>query len=448
MSTISFLGACREVGRSSFIVTGRESTMLDCGVKFGEAEEHPLVTKRLLKTLDRVVISHAHLDHSGYAPALFEQGYSGPVYCTKPTRDIMQLLLADYLRIARESGSKTYSQKGVAKLLAAMKCLEYGDENSFKKTGIRLDHAGHILGSATILLRHDSGTLLYTGDLNVRETRLLEPAGSPPAADALLMESTYGAKGDVRPSTKDATQFFISSLKRTLDAGGKVIVPTFAVGRGQEVLFTVESHMISGALPQLPIFLDGMVKKALRIYRHNAVHLKREIQLRILTSDDDPFKSERYHFPERKDRSDVLEAGPCVILSTSGMLNGGPVLHYLEKLGGDPANTLMLVGYQAEGTLGRKLLEGAREFTLPNGHSVGLKLKVLQAQFSAHADHDELVQYARRVQGLRKVFCVHGEGGKADELAADVERACNRGKGSHAPRVEAIVPELGSTHEL
>lgn len=447
MTSISFLGACREVGRSCFLVEGKQKTLLDCGLKFSEGEEYPLLQKKQMKQLDRVVLSHAHLDHSGYLPALYEHGFAGKTFCTKPTRDLVQVLLADYLRLAKEKGKAAYSQKSVTKLLANTEILDYSDEKNFEKTGIRFEEAGHILGSAMTLLRHEGGVLCYTGDVNFRETRLLEPAREGVSANSLIIESTYGAKTDKHVSSKAAANEFVSLVKKTLENGGKAIVPTFAIGRGQEVLFTLESFMRSGALPEVPIYLEGMVKKALRIYRHNAVFLKREVQLRILTSDDDPFKSSHYRFSEKRDRSDVLEGGPCIVLSTSGMLNGGPVLHYLEKLGDDKNNALIMVGYQAEGTRGRQLLEGAKELVLDGGKTIPISLQVLQAPFSAHADHDELVKFAKSVQGLEKVFCVHGEASKAGELAADIEAACNKNKSSHEKKVAAIAPELESTHE-
>lgn len=443
---ISFLGGAREVGRSCIHVSGEKSTLLDCGVKFGEKEEYPLLDRQLASSLDQAIISHAHLDHSGYAPGLYSLGYGGKVFLTKPTRDLMQLLLADYLKLAKERGAPPFSEKHCNRLLQSTRMLEYDDGIAWQKLGIRFQHAGHLLGSSLVELNEEK-KLLYTGDLSLRETRLLEPARTGLSAQVLIIESTYGARTDKHPSLKAVSAKFVAAMKKTLERGGKVLIPTFAVGRGQEVLFTIESFMRSRALPEVPIYLDGMVKKALRIYRHNAIYLKREVQLRILSSEDDPFKSEHYHLPKTKDRKDVIEGGPCIILATSGMLIGGPILHYLKELGNDSNNLLIMVGYQGEETPGRKLLGGANEMEI-DGQNYPVSLEVLQVPFSAHADHDQLVDFAKSVQGLEKAFVLHGEGRKSDELAQDIERKCNKGKGGHSRKVEAVVPELGSEHEV
>jgi len=433
------------VGRSCIHVQGAASTLLDCGVKLsGDKEEFPLLDKELVQSLDKVVMSHAHLDHSGYAPALYGMGYGGKMFLTKPTRDLMQLLLADYLKIAKERGSAPYSEKQVNKLLVNTEMLDYDEQAGWEKFGVRLQQAGHVLGSSLVELNEEK-KLLYTGDLSLRETRLLEPARTGLSAQVLVTESTYGSRKDKHPSIKAASSQFIEKVKATLDNGGKVLIPTFAVGRGQEILFTLESFMRSQALPEVPIYLDGMIKKALRIYRHNAIYLKREIQLRILSSEDDPFKSEHYRVPETKDRSDVVDGGPCIVLATSGMLTGGPILHYLRELGNDSKNSLIFVGYQGEGTPGRALLEGAKEITI-EGQVYQIDLKVSQSSFSAHADHDQLVDFAKGIKDLEKVFVLHGEGTKSDELAQDIERICNRGRQAGARKVETVVPELGEQY--
>ncbi len=441
MQEISFLGGAREVGRSCFLVrTQRHKILLDCGVKFGERPEYPLLEWRDARELDKVILSHAHLDHSGYAPWLYAAGYAGKTLLTKPTRDIIQLLYGDYLRLAKEGGDPAaYGQADVLKLLRNTELLEYEDDAGEKKFGTRFFESGHILGSALVRVNAGDKKILYTGDLNLRETRLLPPAKLGVEADVLVIESTYGAREKRHQSSKTTVQNFIKAIDETLGKGGKVIIPSFAIGRGQEVLFIIESFMRSKLLPKVPIFLDGMVTKALRIYRHNAIYLRDEIKRRILTSEDDPFKSEDYRVPAKRDRSDVLESGPCVIIATSGMLSGGPVLTYLQKLGGDERNALILVGYQPEGSRGRRLLEGAREIEV-GGKTVEVKLSVLQAPFSAHSDHDELLRFASSVRGLKKVFVVHGEASNSDELSHDIARACRK------QRVEAIVPELGETH--
>jgi len=433
---IKFLGAAGEVGRSCFLVEGSERILLDCGVKFKEREEFPLLDNKTARKLDRVILSHAHMDHSGFLPALYAAGYEGKVYLTKPTRDLTQLLLADYLRLQKDFSP--YSQEDIDKLLTHTEILEYDEWSERGKGPIRFQEAGHILGSAITELKMDGRKIIYSGDINLRSSRLLDGAKTGLEGDTLIIESTYGAKADRHVAAKDADKIFIGLVNGTLQKEGKVIVPTFAIGRGQEILFTLESYLRSGVMEKCPIYLDGMIKKALRIYRHNAIYLKKEVQRRILTSDDDPFKSEYYLVPKSKDRHDVFEQRKTVILSTSGMLNGGPVLSYLEHLGQSRKNTLILVGYQAEGTRGRALLEGAKQLQLRDKR-IDIELKVAQAPFTAHSDHRELVHFAKSINGLKKVFVVHGEGGKSEELAKAIEKATG---------AEAIVPSLGETHDI
>ncbi len=431
---ISFLGAAREVGRSAILVRGKQNVLLDCGIKIsGDKEEYPLLEREDIRELDRVVVSHAHLDHSGYAPALYSHGYRGKVIMTKPTRDLIQLLLSDYLRI--EKATHAYGDRELSSLLKNVEVMEYEE----KKHGITLYDSGHILGSAMTLVEDSGHKILYTADLNTRETRLLEGAKKGIEADTLIIESTYGSVQDQHLSSKEIYASLAKEVKETLEHNGKVIIPSFAIGRGQEILFTLENYLKSKVLPETPIYLDGMVKKALRIYRHNAIYLKREVQRRILTSDDDPFKSTYYQYPERKDKSDVLEQERAVIVTTSGMLNGGPVLFYLKKLAGDPHNKLILVGYQAEGTKGRKLLDGEKELDI-DGEKVEIKLKVTQAKFSAHSDHKELVEFVKSIRGLKRVFVQHGEDAKCAEFAQELQKKL---KG-----VKVYAPATGETVEF
>lgn len=431
---ISFLGAAREVGRSAILVRGKQNVLLDCGIKIsGKEEEYPLLEEDDIRKLDRVVISHAHLDHSGYAPALYGKGFKGKMIMTKPTRDLIQLLLSDYLRI--EKATHAYGDRELGSLLKNVEVMEYEEP----KHGITLFDSGHILGSAMTLVEDSGHRILYTADLNTRETRLLEGAKTGIEADTLIIESTYGSVADQHLSSKEIYASLAKEVKETLESNGKVIIPSFAIGRGQEILFTLENYLKSKVLPDAPVFLDGMVKKALRIYRHNAIYLKREVQRRILTSDDDPFKSTYYKAVSRKDKSDVLEEQRAVIVTTSGMLNGGPVLFYLKALGGDPNNKLILVGYQSEGTRGRKLLDGERELEI-DGEKIEIKMKVTQAKFSAHSDHKELVEFIKTIKGLKRVFVQHGEEAKCVEFAEELQKKLHN--------VKVYAPKTGETVEF
>jgi len=433
LTNITFFGGAGEVGRNCIAVEeGRSNLLLDAGVKLGEVDEYPTITDEEVRKLHRIAISHTHLDHMGYLPHMYARGCRAEVYSTKPTHDLTQLLLADYLRINR--GMK-FTNSDIVRAMKMWKMVEYG-----QVVGDRLKFSfhksGHILGSAMVLVQGGS-RLLFSSDVNDRETKLLDPGEKNLIAENLIIESTYGAPNDQLPTLKSASKMLCDSINRTIKKGGKVIIPSFAVGRAQEILFILESYMSSGVLEHVPIFVDGMILKANRIYRQNVIYARDEIQKRILMSDDDPFKSKFFHTPHTKDRSDVLERGSAIIVSTSGMLTGGPVLHYLEKLAGDSRNLLMLVGYQAEGTRGRMLLEGEKHLKIDD-KEIEIKMQVEQAHFSAHADYRGLLDIVRSIKKLRRVFVIHGEGDKTKKLGEAIS-----GMG-----YEVIIPRNGESFRI
>jgi hypothetical protein len=411
---------------------GRNNLLLDAGVKLGETDEYPLLTDGEIRRLERIAISHTHLDHVGYLPHMYARGCRAEIYSTKPTRDLTQLLLADYLRINR--GMK-FTNSDIIKAMKMWRMVEYGQVVG---DGLKFSfhRSGHILGSAMVLVQ-SSTRLLFSSDINDRETKLLDPGERNLIAENLIIESTYGAPGEEHPSLKVASKMLCDSISETLKMGGVVLIPSFAVGRAQEILFILESYMSSGVLEKVPIFVDGMILKANRIYRQNVIYARDEIQKRILMSDDDPFKSKFFHTPKTKDRSDVLKHGSAIIVSTSGMLSGGPVLHYLQKLSGDSRNLLMLVGYQAEGTLGRKLLDGEKRITVDN-REIEVNMRVQQAPFSAHADYKGLLDIVKSIRKLKKVFVIHGEGERPRELGDAI------GKMGY----EVIIPRNGESFRL
>ncbi len=430
MDSITFYGAASEVGRSCFLVESHENTLLDCGIKLeGRTPVPPELPLNKCGEIDQVIISHAHLDHCGYTPALYQHGFSGKTILTKPSRDIAQVLIADALKI---QGEKFFTKHSADKWFKHMKMLDYKQQSG----GVELRDAGHILGSAMTLLDTADHRILYTGDVNLRPTRLLDGADVENLeADTLIIEGTYG--GETHQASKKTVNTFINHIGTTLKRGGKVLVPTFAIGRGQEVLLTLESHMRSKILPNCPIFLDGMVRKITRIHRHNATHLKREIQLRLLTSDDDPFKSEFYQEPKTRSKREVFESGRSIIVAPSGMLVGGPSVRYFKHLAPEQKNTVILCGYQANETPGRLLKEGVRDLEV-GGDAVEVKCKVEVAPFSGHSDSQELVQICRKVKGLKQVFIVHSERERGLILAKQIHKALN-GVKTHVPHVEEKV---------
>lgn len=433
---LTFFGGCREVGRSCALAeSGNDHLMLDCGVKIGREDEYPLIEHDQIKRIRQIAITHTHLDHVGFLPHFFARGGKAKIYCTKPTRDMTQLLLSDYHRILhmRRGKRSSFSLKDIESVLKHTHILEYGQQAKVGEMKFSLHPAGHILGSSMVRVQGKK-TMLFTGDVNNRGTRLLDPAEAGIHAHTLVMESTYGAKSDVIPSVKKASAELAESVKRTLGKGGFVLIPAFAVGRSQEILLTLDSYMRSGAIPKAPIYVDGMILKANRIYRQNVIYARKEIQMRILASDEDPFASTLFKSPKTKHKSEVFEE-PAIIVSTSGMLTGGPILRYLREVAGDHNSTLMLVGYQADGTIGRRLLDGERSMEI-DGEEVDVRLKVENVSFSAHSDHQGLLQFVSSVKGLKRIFLVHGEEKKQGELA------------SYLKKYELIIPRNGETYSL
>jgi len=439
---VKFLGGAQEVGRSCVLVECKKENkriLLDCGIKLGKEDEYPLLDKKLVRTIDAVIITHAHLDHCGFLPHLTAMGFRGKIYSTKPTRDLCQLLLADYSRICSYERKRAFTQEDVIRTLRAFSFLEYWKKAKiFPGVSVTLYRAGHILGAAGVRLEAGGKSLYYTGDFSLRDSNLLDRADTDiEDFDYLIMESTYGAKNDVIPSLKTESKKLADVINETAKKGGKTIIPAFGVGRSQELMLIIDNYMRSGAIHHIPCFVDGMIKKASRIYRHNVLFLKEEIPKRILLAQDDPFASETFRQPTTKDRSDVFREEAALVISTSGMMTGGPILRYFERLCGDWKNTIILVGYQAEETPGRQLVEGEKTVQLPDGRTVRNNMRVEKLNFSAHADRAQLMEFVKSAPKAKRIFVVHGEARKSFDFAEELRK-----------RHDVTVPKIGDEFQL
>jgi predicted metal-dependent RNase len=418
---VKFYGAAEEVGRSCILIESNNTKiLLDCGVKLGHEErkeEYPLITDAELRTVDAIVLSHTHLDHSGYIPHVLSTAWNGMIYATKPTMEIVSMLLKDYIRI---SMPKNVSKDALGKLKKHYRSIEYGREFKVKGLAIKLYSAGNILGSSLVEVSDGKNRLLYTGDLSLRKTKLLDPAHTENLnCDTLIIETTHGGVEQEFVVRQQPIKDLPISIKQTIDKGGKIVIPALAIGRGQEVLLMLDDYMRSGFLPKVPIYVDGMIGKAMLIHRNNLAFCRPELQDRIKRSKskDDPFMSSNFHNVTTEDmrKKVIKEHGPSIIVTTSGMLNGGPVLKYLERLGGDRNNKMTFVCYQVEGTLGRKILEGSKEIDI-RGRKTRLNLSIERFRMSGHADKDQLVEFIGKVKGLKTVFLIHGERGAEKEI--------------------------------
>ncbi len=428
---ITPLGGAREVGRSCVLLQTPESNVLmDCGINVAASgtDRYPdfRASKLAIDELDAVIVSHAHLDHCGFIPYLYRYGYDGPVYCTEPTRDLMTLLQLDAIDVSnREDKELPFTSKEVRRMLKHTISIDYGEVADITPDmRLTLYNAGHILGSAVTHLHVGEGlhNIVYTGDLKFGDTRLLDAANFEfPRVETLIIESTYGGRYDTQPSRKDAEKELIDVIRKTVDRKGKLLIPVFSVGRSQEVMLVLENYARYDEL-DIPVFLDGMIWEATAIHTSYPEYLKRYIRNRIFNGYN-PFLADTFEKVKPKKRKEIIESKePCIILATSGMMTGGPSVEYFKNLAHDPANTLAFVGYQAEGSLGRRIHSGLKEIPIEkNGRTTALKVnldvKVIDG-FSGHADRRQLLGYSKKISPRpKRVITMHGEEKKCMNLS-------------------------------
>jgi len=408
---LTFLGAAREVGRSAVLV--EDSLLIDFGVKTGTPTLYPVTSP----SPEAVVVSHGHLDHVGALPTLMD-GFP-PVYGTPPTRELARTLGEDTLKL----GTRRFGREDLLRLSQAWEDRGYGEVFAPGTTeyDVSFHDAGHIPGSASVLVDDGEKRLLYTGDLNTTPTRLLEPAASPPPADTVVVESTYFDHGHTDREALERD--FVDSVRETLYEGGDVIVPVFAIGRTQEILMVLEAH-------DVPCYVDGMGVDVMRTLRHHPDYVR----------DPDALKRAANHArevdPSRRRRA--LGDGRAIV-TTSGMLSGGPAMTYLKEVYDNPANKICLTGYQVEGTPGRTLVdEGRAEI---DGTVLPFSAQVEMHDFSAHADGDGLRGYLRDAAdaGAERIIAVHGDDHSCTSLAEWARDELG---------VEASAPEVGEEVDL
>jgi hypothetical protein len=435
---ISMLGGSREVGRSSFLLQTPESKiLLDCGVNVASEDRafpHLEIPELRIQELDAVIITHSHLDHMGFVPFLYKYGFEGPVYCTPPTRDLAALLQLDYVDIAeREDKPLPYDKKDIKNFVQHIITLDYGDVTDISPdVRITFHNAGHILGSAITHVHIGEGlyNLVYTGDIKFDRTRLFSPAVySFPRLETLILDSTYGGADDIQPKRSDAEKEFIKIVMDTVKNGGKIIVPVFSVGRAQEIMILLEDCKRKRIFDGAPVYLDGMIWEATAIHTAYPEYLCPELRDQILHQGLNPFLSDMFVRVANSDqRAQAIEGEPSVILATAGMMTGGPVIEYFKTLAPDPRNSLVFVGYQSEGSLGRKIQKGWREVPLRGAGGRAEEVKVNMGiytvdGFSGHSDRAQLLNYVRRINPKpERVICCHGEDTKCMDLASAIHK--------------------------
>ncbi|MCI0459727.1 MAG: MBL fold metallo-hydrolase [Gemmataceae bacterium] len=460
---VTFWGAARTVTGSMHLlqVNGRQ-ILLDCGLFQGrrsEARRRNSTFPFEPGTIDAVVLSHAHIDHCGNLPNLVRQGFRGPIYCTAATADLLAVMLADsakiqeedaaYLNRKRERGEPPiealYRRQDVHRTARLVQPLPY--EKPFDLGGgmeVRLVEAGHLLGSAMVGLRLDVGgreqRLTFTGDLGRRGLPILRDPAPVPQGALLISESTYG--GRTHPPTDLLADSLAEVIRRTLDRGGKVLVPAFSLGRTQTIVYFLHQLINQGRLAELPVFVDSpLAVSATEVFRLHPECFDEETAL-LLEDQPNLFGGGRVRYVESVEESKQLNARrePCVIVSASGMCESGRILHHLKHNIEDPRTTVLIIGFQAPDTLGRRLVEKRPEVRIHNKTwKLRAEVAVLNG-FSSHADHNELLAALEPLAGTAGQVClVHGEEKPAEALAADL-----RGRGF----AEVLIPNRGETVQL
>ncbi|HJJ27102.1 MAG TPA: beta-CASP ribonuclease aCPSF1 [Methanocorpusculum sp.] len=432
---ITTLGCCRQVGRAAFLLTTPQSKVLiDCGEApgaVGSASTPYLHVPEIypFTSLDAVILTHAHLDHCAYIPLLYKYGYDGPVYTTPATRDLAAMLQLDYLDVNnKEDRAPPYSSNEVREFVKHTIALGYGDVTDIAPDlKLALHNAGHILGSAIAHFNIGNGlyNIAFTGDLYYAKSRLFNPAVSQfPRLEALVMESTYGGSEDFSPSRTEAEEHLCEVITETLSRGGKVLIPAFAVGRSQELMLAIEEGIRNKKIPACKVYLDGMIKEATAMHTAYPEYLNTDLRNQIFRDNYNPFLADCFEQVDTHDKRQavIFSEDPCVIISTSGMLNGGPVIEYLTNLAESEKNTLIFVGYQAEGTYGRRIQKGWREIPVGKKGTIIINMDVQTVEgFSGHADRKQLMNYVQYVQPKpERIFTIHGEESKTIDLASSI----------------------------
>lgn len=447
---IHFWGAAQTVtGSAHYLKVNGKTILLDCGLFQGRRSDTYAVNRSFCvppSTVDAVVLSHAHIDHCGNLPTLVKHGFEGPIHATTSTVDLCRLMLMDSARI-QESDAAYINKKRAKQGKPLMESLYVEDDavEAHKRMqpqpynqpfevgpGVQatLVEAGHILGSAAIILdieeKGKTIRLWFSGDIGRMDMPILKDPVLPFAADYLIMESTYGDRP--HPSYQQACTDLQNVLKTTLDRGGKVIIPAFAVGRTQELVYAIHRMMDAGDIPTVPVFVDSpLAVNVTDVFRKRTADFDREAREML---EQDPhggalgFDSLTYIRSVEESKALNWRKEPMIIISASGMLEVGRVLHHLRHNIEDPKSTLLIVSWQAPHTLGRRMIERKQKVKI-YGEVYKPKIEVQSIQgFSAHAGQDFLLEYALRVKDRAKqVFLVHGEDRGAQPLMALMKQA-------------------------
>lgn len=424
MKSIQFFGAAGGVTGSSYILIGDngESILIDLGMFQGTADEDQLNAAPLafdVKNLKAVFLTHAHLDHCGRLPFLIKAGYTGKIYATEATKLIVHLSLMDSAALAEEDKRKEviYSKEDVENVSILIQPVVYGKEITIGEFIVTLRDAGHILGSASIEVKNRTQKIVFSGDLGNTPEDLIRPTENIVSSDIVVMESTYGDR--IHPQD-DVSAFFQKEINEIEKTAGVLLIPAFSIERTQEVLHQISHLRKDGKIKNTtPVFLDSpMAIEVTAIFKEFPDLFNEE-----LAHDKHPFDFSNLMFTRTvTDSKAILEVKPPkIIIAGSGMMSGGRILHHLDNYVEDPATRILIVGYQAVGTLGRAIVDGATEIEL-YGQKVKVRAKISQLEaLSSHADQPKLLAWLKKIKGVKQVFLTHGEEESRKILAGKIK---------------------------
>lgn len=465
---VTFYGAAGEVtGSRHLIESDNYRILLDCGIHQGHRAESNARNAELpfdAQSVTNVLLSHAHIDHSGSLPTLVKKGYRGDIICTDATRDLTGLMLRDMGKIQEQDAAywnKKHSRNGTERIdpiytildaeRAMRQFVTHDYEMPFRLLDTRdssvkvtLYDAGHILGSATTVLefaeRGSTLRIAFTGDLGRPDALILRDPHPAEPVDYLITEATYGNR--THESPRDSEDHLVEVVRETAKHDGKIVIPSFAVERTQEIVYLLHTLTISHRIPEVPIFVDSpLAIDATEVYRMHPEDFDQDT-IKFMDRYDDPWGFRRLIYTRDVEESKKINGvkGAAIIISANGMVEAGRILHHVKNNITDPKNTLLFVSYQAEGTLGRRLLDGAKEARI-FGENFPVRARIEKAEgFSGHADHDQLLNWVRPIsKGLKGVFVVHAEPDSAEAMRVSLD---SLGIG------RVWVPKRGETFEL
>jgi metallo-beta-lactamase family protein len=421
---LEFFGAAQTVtGSCTLISNGKRKILIDCGMKQEAGSQSMSGFPFDVGSIDAVVLTHGHLDHSGMIPSLFQNGYRGPVITHYATAELAQVIWEDM--ISQRNADPIFDRKSLEATVKSFSYVDYEEQLNFADVKFTFYDAGHILGSSHAVLEFDNKRLLFSGDIGAKNTPIINDphmAWNEPF-DTVVIESTYGNR--THKNREQTLAEFNSLIKRTVENRGVILIPAFAIGRTQEVIYHLNTLEKNGVVPSIPVIIDSpMAIKVTKIYKSYTVCYDDEICGQIADGDN-PLDFRGLHFVSSHDESQGIGRmqPPFIVIAGSGMCNGGRILNHLKTFIGSSHTTVMFVGWQGKGTLGRELVDGAKSITIDGeAHPVHASIATLNG-FSAHADRPALLEWASNIPGAPRWFVNHGEADAAQSLAGGLTEA-------------------------